>query len=173
MAQNIDRRRMDTIYCKKKDSDVAIGVAIGESYKNITNTNPGTHAVREGRVRLRFFASNLPKETQIAFILEPWEAAKMAAAVRKSLLSKEKVEFKIGPHTFGTGEDETTTTIFVEKWVNNGRSGFAIKAVRKQQMHNVSMDEDHFRWAGLLLQTYTTGSAWQDVQIMAVAERAA
>ena len=38
MAQNIDRRRMDTIYCKKKDSDVAIGVGGGNAVALFMNT---------------------------------------------------------------------------------------------------------------------------------------
>lgn len=160
------RRRTATIYSRGRDKatqqEVSIGVEISEGAKETKDPQDFTRA--EGRVFLRFFNSGQPKEKQITVMLEPWEAYDAFLKVQQAVRSKEKVALEMAPHKFTRGQETIITTVVFEKWaVNEKKSSYAIKAVRKGQMHNVSMNETNFLYAGELLRFFSTLASYSDV----------
>jgi len=154
-------RRSTTIYCKTKDREKASsGLEISEGIKRTENTNDPVRT--EGRVFLRFFATDQPKELQIRTMLEPWEAFQLSRLIQQAVESKEKVELRIAPHKFTRDGEEIVTSVMVEKWVKESRSGYAIKAMRKGLSYNIAMSETHVLWAGEMLRALATSQAWQE-----------
>lgn len=157
-------RRVTTIYCKTKDrqslGEVSSGVEISEGIKRNESANDPVRV--EGRVFLRFFATDQPKEQHIRTMLEPWEAFQLSRLIQQAVESKEKVELRLAPHKFTRDGEDIVTSVLVEKWVKESRSGYAIKAMRKGLSYNIAMSETHFLWAGEMLRALATAQAWQE-----------
>ena len=158
------RRRLATIYCKGRErqgqAEVCVGLEISEGVKRSDSADDPIRA--EGRVFLRFFATDQPKEQQIRTMLEPWEAFQLSLLIQQVVNAKEKLELKLAPHKFSRNGEEVVTTTVVEKWVRENRAGYAIKAMRKGSSYNVSMNETNLLWAGEMLRALATAQAWQE-----------
>jgi hypothetical protein len=158
------KRRLATIYCKGKErqrhAEVCVGLEISEGVKRSDSANDPIRA--EGRVFLRFFSTDQPKEQQIRTMLEPWEAFQLSRLIQQAVEAKEKVELKLAPHKFTRNGEEVVTSVLVEKWIKESRAGYAIKAVRKGLSYNVSMNETNLLWAGEMLRALATAQAWQE-----------
>jgi hypothetical protein len=157
------KRRILPVYAKSKDN--IVGVEVAEAFK--ANKNPGANDPlrAEGRVSIRFFNCALPKDTQILTMLEPWEASSLADMIREVYKSDKSAELKLAPHKYVKAGEEIMTTVSVEKWVRETKSGYALKAVRKGQSHSVSMDKAHFLHTAKFLDFLSTIQSWQDVEI--------
>ncbi len=157
-------RRTTTIYCKaggrQGQGEAASGLEISEGVKR--NEGAGDPVRVEGRVFLRFFATDQPKEQQIRTMLEPWEAFQLSVLIQQAVAAKDKVELRLAPHKFTRNGEDIVTSVLVEKWVRESRSGYAIKAMRKGVAHNISMSETHLLWAGEMLRALATAQAWQE-----------
>jgi hypothetical protein len=157
-------RRATTIYCKTKSrqgqGDVSSGLEISEGIKRNESSNDPVRA--EGRVFLRFFATDQPKEQQIRTMLEPWEAFQLSRLIQQSVEAKEKVELRLAPHRFTRNGEDIVTSVLVEKWIKENRAGYAIKAMRKGLSYNIAMSETHLLWAGEMLRVLATAQAWQE-----------
>ncbi len=157
-------RRVTTIYCKTKDrqgqGEVSSGLEISEGIKRNEGADDPIRA--EGRVFLRFFATDQPKEQHIRTMLEPWEAFQLSRLIRQAVDSKEKVELRLSPHKFTRNGEDIVTSVLVERWVKENRTGYAIKAMRKGLNYNIAMSETHLLWAGEMLRTLATAQAWQE-----------
>jgi hypothetical protein len=157
-------RRATTIYCKTKNrhgqGDVSSGLEISEGIKRSESANDPVRA--EGRVFLRFFATDQPKEQHIRTMLEPWEAFQLSRLIQQSVEAKEKVELRLAPHRFTRNGEDIVTSVLVEKWIKENRAGYAIKAMRKGLSYNIAMSETHLLWAGEMLRVLATAQAWQE-----------
>jgi hypothetical protein len=160
-------RRIATIYCKTKNrqgqGEASSGIEITEGVKRNENDNDPVRA--EGRVFLRFFSTDQPKEQHIRTMLEPWEAFQLSRLIGQIVEAKEKVELRLAPHKFTRNGEDIVTGVSVEKWVKDSRSGYAIKAMRKGLSYNIAMDEIHLLWAGEMLRALATRQAWQEREI--------
>ena len=158
------KRRLATIYCKGKErqgqAEVCVGLEISEGVKRSDSANDPIRA--EGRVFLRFFATDQPKEQHIRTMLEPWEAFQLSRLTQQAVETKEKVELRLAPHKFTRNGEDVVTSVLVEKWIKESRAGYAIKAVRKGLSYNVSMNETNLLWAGEMLRALATAQAWQE-----------
>ncbi len=157
-------RRVTTIYCKTKDrqgqGEVSTGLEISEGIKRTESGNDPVRA--EGRVFLRFFATDQPKEQHIRTMLEPCEAFQLSRLIQQAIEAKEKLELRLAPHKFTRNGEDIITSVVVEKWVKDTRSGYAIKAMRKGLSYNVAMSEAYLLWAGEMLRALATAQAWQE-----------
>jgi hypothetical protein len=156
-------RRGTTVYCKTKGrqgQEVASGLEISEGIRRNENANDPVRA--EGRIFLRFFATDQPKEQHIRTMLEPWEAFQLSRLIHQAVEAKEKVELRLPPHKFIRNGEDVVTGVLVEKWVKENRTGYAIKAMRKGLSYNIAMSETHFLWAGEMLRALATAQAWQE-----------
>ncbi len=157
-------RRVTTIYCKMKDrqgeGEVSSGLEISEGIKRNEGANDPVRA--EGRVFLRFFATDQPKEQHIRTMLEPWEAFQLSRLIQQAVETNEKAELRLAPHRFTRNGEDIVTGVLVEKWIKEGRTGYAIKAVRKGLSYNIAMSETHLLWAGEMLRALATAQAWQE-----------
>ena len=123
----------------------------------------------EGRVQVRFFALGAVaaekggKPTQIRFLLEPWEAHDMAEkmlSIHKSG-GKEKITHKF---TTPDGTD-VSTTITIEKWERNGKSGLGIAVSRGNGFISVPVGKDsasRFVYAAEFLKFLANLQCWTD-----------
>ncbi len=157
-------RRVTTIYCKTKEGqgagEISSGLEISEGIKRSESTSDPVRA--EGRVFLRFFSTDQPKEQHIRTMLEPWEAFQLSRLIQQAIEAKEKTEVRLAPHKFTRNGEDIVTTVLVEKWVKETRRGYAIKAIRKGLSYNIAMSETHLQWAGEMLRTLATAQAWQE-----------
>jgi hypothetical protein len=157
-------RRVSTIYCKSRDrqgaGEISSGLEISEGVKRTDSASDPVRA--EGRIFLRFFATDQPKEQHIRTMLEPWEAFQMSLLIHQAVGSKEKVELRLAPHKFTRNGEDIVTSVVVEKWVKESRSGYAIKAMRKGLSYNIAMDETRLLWAGEMLRVLSAAQAWQE-----------
>jgi hypothetical protein len=157
-------RRITTIYCKTKErqgqGEVTSGLEISEGVKR--NEGPDDPIRTEGRVFLRFFATDQPKEQHIRTMLEPWEAFQLSRLIQQAVAATEKVELRLAPHKFTRNGEEIVTSVLVERWVKESRSGYAIKAMRTGRSYNVAMSETHLLWAAEMLRSLATAQAWQE-----------
>ncbi len=157
-------RRVTTIYCKSKEGqgpgEVSSGLEISEGSKRSESASDPVRA--EGRVFLRFFGTDQPKEQHIRTMLEPWEAFQLSRLIQQAIEAKEKAELRLAPHKFTRNGEDIVTTVLVEKWVKETRRGYAIKAIRKGLSYNIAMSETHLLWAGEMLRALATAQAWQE-----------
>ena len=153
------RKRSDTIYAKGKDS-VSRGLEICEHVKR--------NGKKHGQVCMRFFIENGSQE-QIRFLMEPREAfslwMKITKVIRSTVSLKEpSTVHKIEREEKGV-KTEIFTTVTVEKYVKEGRSGYAITCVRSinnvKNSYNIPMAESDFMFCGELLKFLSCVQAWE------------
>lgn len=140
------------------------GVEIRAAIK--TNEENGQISERSGRIHLRFFKLT-PKTkpddvTQIRFICEPDEAFGLSHVIRQVADSPVSCKEKLNPHKFFTGEqgEETVTTVSVEKWERNGKSGYALTVGRGKEFISVPVPHAKLLFAGEFLRTLSTEQCW-------------
>ena len=121
---------------------------------------------RSGRIILRFFKlapkTNPDDVTQIRFICEPDEAFGLSLLISQVANSTIPCKEKLNPHKFaaiGQGE-ETITTVSIEKWARNGKSGYALTAGRGKDFISVPVPLGKFLFAAEFLRSLSTEQAW-------------
>ena len=110
----------------------------------------------EGRIVLRFFRLE-EGATSIRFMVEPWEAYELSRKIGRVWRDGGKDKLT---HKFEGSEGEVTTTLSVEKWERNGKSGCAISLQRDKDAINVPADEPHFLFAAEFLRFLSTSQCW-------------
>jgi hypothetical protein len=140
------------------------GVEIREGIKR--NEDHGVITEQSGRIHLRFFKLT-PKTkpddvTQIRFICEPDDAFALSLLINQVAHSSVPIKEKLNPHKFISGEqnDETVTTVSVEKWERNGKCGFAFTVGRDKEFISVPVTQLKFLFAGEFLRYLATVQCW-------------
>ena len=88
----------------------------------------------EGRVVLRFFRLQ-EGAASIRFLVEPWEAFDLSPQNGTRLAGRREGKLT---HKFETSEGEVVSTLVVEKWERNGKSGCALSVQRDKETINGS-----------------------------------
>jgi hypothetical protein len=144
----------------------ATGVEIRAASKNSEENGQVTE--RAGRVQLRFFKltpRTKPDElTQIRFICEPDEAFELALKIGQVGSATAPGKEKLNPHKFSAGEQngETVTTLAVERWERNGKSGYALTVGRGKEFISVPVPLPKFLFAGEFLRSLATEQSWME-----------
>lgn len=155
------RKRTVTLYSKSRGSDVSIGCEITDYEKRNGKT--------EGRVALRFFISDNSKE-QVRFVCEPREAYDLFFKINKVARSTAACKEQSLPHKIEREENGRKITIItsvtIEKWVNEKRSGYAIVGSRtidgKNNSFNVAIpDVAALLYYGDFLKFLSCAQAWE------------
>ena len=140
------------------------GVEIRAAIKS--HDEGGQVTERAGRIQLRFFKltpKTKPDEiTQIRFICEPDEAFALSLMISQVAASSVPCKEKLNPHKFVIGDQgtETVTTLSVEKWERNGKSGFALIIGRGKDFISVPVPLTKFLYAGEFLKYLSTEQSW-------------
>ncbi len=113
----------------------------------------------EGRVVLRFFKLE-EGAAAIRFLVEPWECFDLARKIRRICHEggKEKLT-----HKFGGSDGEVVTTLTVEKWERNGKSGCAMAVQRDNDTINVPVEEGRILYAAEFLRFLSTAQSWVEL----------
>lgn len=140
------------------------GIEIREAVKNIEDHGIVTESC--GRIHLRFFKLT-PKTkpgdiTQIRFICEPDEAYSLSLLIQQTAQSTIPCKEKLSPHKFSVTDqgEETVTTVSIEKWERNGKSGYAFTAGRGKDFISVPVPLTKFLFAGEFLRALSTEQCW-------------
>ncbi|WP_224962713.1 hypothetical protein [Geomonas subterranea] len=157
------KKRSVTFYSKARGSDIATGCEITEYEKRNGKT--------EGRVALRFFISDNSKE-QIRFVCEPHEAYSLFFKINKVARSAVACKEQTLPHKIeredGGKKTSIITSVTVEKWVRENRSGYAIVGSRtidgKNNSFNVAIsDVAALLYYGDFLKFLSCAQAWETI----------
>lgn len=110
----------------------------------------------EGRVALRFFrlASG---SNAIRFIAEPAEAFILYDKIHKVLRDGGQESLN---HSFEGRDGEVQTSLTVERWERNGKSGYAFNVQRGEEHLNVPVHLDRFLYAAEFLRHLSLQQAW-------------
>jgi len=126
----------------------------------------GVVVERSGRIQLRFFKLtpkvNPDDVTQIRFVCEPDEAFELSHKISCVAASATPCKEKLNPHKFSSGEPatETVTTLTVEKWERNGKSGYALTVGRGKDFISVPLPILKFQFAAEFLRYLSTDQCW-------------
>lgn len=114
---------------------------------------------KEGRIALRFFTFGNGQEAQsLRFILNPLEA--YAICLASAQIARQGGKHTL-VHKFQGDEGEITSTLTLEKWENQGKSGFAYSLKRGEaKAVNVPMDMTAFLYVGELMKSLSVEQAW-------------
>ena len=140
------------------------GVEIRSASKS--NEEHGQVTERSGRIHLRFFKltpkTKTDEVTQIRFICEPDEAFGLSLMISQVAGSSVPCKEKLNPHKFSFGEqgEETVTTLSVEKWERDGKSGYALTVGRGKDFISVPTPLAKFLFAGEFLRALSTEQCW-------------
>lgn len=140
------------------------GVEIRAAVKTIEER--GIVTEQSGRIQLRFFKLT-PKTkpddvTQIRFICEPDEAFGLSQVLRQVADSSVPCKEKLNPHKYSAGGqgEETVTTVSVEKWERDGKSGYALTVGRGKDFISVPAPRAKFLFAAEFLKSLSTEQCW-------------
>lgn len=113
----------------------------------------------EGRIVLRFFKLE-EGATSIRFMVEPWEAFDLSRKIENVWRdgAREKLT-----HKFAGSEGEVVTTVSVEKWERNGKSGWAFAVQRDKDSINVPAEEGRLLFAAEFLRSLATAQCWVEL----------
>jgi hypothetical protein len=140
------------------------GIEILEAAKSSEETGQVTERV--GRIHLRFFKltpKTSPDEiTQIRFVCEPDEAFALGSLITQVGNSTVPCKEKLHPHKFSFGGQgtETVTTVSVEKWERNGKSGYALTIGRGKDFISVPVPLSKFLFTAQFLKFISTEQCW-------------
>ena len=139
------------------------GLEIREAVRS--SEEKGVVTERSGRVQLRFFKltpkTNPDEVTQIRFLCEPDEAFELAQKINQVAGSQLPCKEKLSPHKFVTADHgETVTTVSVEKWERNGKSGYAMTVGRGKDFISVPTPLAKFLFAAEFLKALSTEQCW-------------
>jgi hypothetical protein len=112
----------------------------------------------EGRVILRFFKLE-EGAASIRFMVEPWEAFELSRKIKGVHRGSGKEKLT---HKFDGSEGEVVTTLTVERWERDGKSGCAISVQRNKDAINVPADEGRFLFAAEFLRFLSTAQSWAE-----------
>jgi hypothetical protein len=131
----VNKKRSYTIYSRSAGSEIAQGVEVSEWEKRKDKVL--------GRVSLRFFISDNSREV-VRFVADPMEAydlylkinkvARSTGACREQSLTHKAIKDDSGR------KSEMITSVAVEKWMRNGRTGYAISGHRTIQGRSNTFD---------------------------------
>jgi len=147
------KRTTYTIHAKGKALEVI------PSSKDNNDRNTGKVMSRDGRVSLKFFEyvaddkrPDYGKKTkELYFVMDVVETNFLGYKIQE-MIAKGGPKYSTNPHKYTpAGGTETISTVSIEKWGDEKRSGFAIQLFRGQDRINVAMDEPHFLYLGTLL----------------------
>ncbi len=132
----------------------------GVEIKAVTKKND--NGSKEGRVSLRFFTlgngSNGNSESiSMRFILTPVEAYDLCLKTLEIVKNGGKKYLK---HEYNDGDKKIETTLKLERWERDNKSGYAYAIKRGETKINVPMDAVTFMFAGELLKSLATDQAW-------------
>jgi len=153
------KKRQVTVFSRA--NDVALGCEIGEFDK------PGEKGA--GKVSMRFFIQDKSKE-QVRFVAEPREAYGLYLAINKAARSLVACKEQAPPHASintDTGKDlKVMTGVTVEKWIKNGKTGYAIIGSRsmngKGNCFNIAIQNvNDFLYYGEMLRALSCAQAWE------------
>ncbi len=113
----------------------------------------------EGRVVLRFFRLE-EKTSAIRFMVEPWECFGLARRIGR--VCDEGGREKL-THKFEGSGGEVITTLTVEKWERNGKSGCAMAVQRDKDVINVPAEEGRIRYTAEFLRFLSTAQSWVEL----------
>jgi len=113
----------------------------------------------EGRAVLRFFRLE-EGAASLRFMVEPWECFDLA---RKIGDVHDNGGRETLTHRFEGTDGEVVTTLTVEKWERNGKSGCAISVQREKETINVPVDAGRFLFAGEFLRFLSTAQCWAEL----------
>ncbi len=113
----------------------------------------------EGRVVLRFFRLE-EKTPAIRFMVEPWECFDLAKKIGR--VCDEGGREKL-THKFEGNDGEVVTTLTVEKWERNGKSGCAMAVQRDKDAINVPAEEGRIRYTAEFLRFLSTAQSWVEL----------
>lgn len=162
------KKRTHTIFCRARNSELSTGVEICEYEKR--NGGPP-----EGRIAMRFFQSDNARE-QVRVVLQPVEAydlfVKINQVARSTVACKESTLPHKVERTEGDKKIEIISSVVVEKWVREGRSGYAIIGSRvtngKSNSFNVAISEqkgfpavNRLLFIGELLRFLSSVQSWE------------
>jgi hypothetical protein len=140
------------------------GIEIRAAVK--TTEEHGLTIERSGRIQLRFFKltpkTKVDDITQIRFICEPDEAFGLSLMINHVAESSVSCKDKLSPHKFSAGEQsaETITTVSVEKWERDGKSGYALTVGRGKDFISVPVPRAKFVIAAEFLRSLATEQCW-------------
>lgn len=112
----------------------------------------------EGRVILRFFKL-AEGAASIRFMVEPWESFELSRKIKSVCRNNGKEKLT---HRFEGGEGEVVTTLSVERWERDGKSGCAIAVHRNKEAINVPTDEGRFLFAAEFMRFLATVQSWAE-----------
>ncbi len=113
----------------------------------------------EGRVVLRFFRLE-EKTSAIRFMVEPWECFDLARRIGR--VCDEGGREKL-THKFEGSDGEVITTLTVEKWERNCKSGCAMAVQRDKDVINVPAEEGRIRYTAEFLRFLSTAQSWVEL----------
>ena len=154
----LKRYRCYEIYSQSTGVEIRAAVKSGEGNGQVME--------HSGRVQLRFFKltpKTKPDElTQIRFLCEPDEAYELALKIGQVGSAAAPCKEKLNPHKFSAGEQggETVTTLAVERWERNGKSGYALTVGRGKEFLSVPVPLAKFLFAGEFLRVLATEQSW-------------
>lgn len=158
----MNKKRSYTIYAKSRGSEISQGVEVCEWEKRKDKI--------EGRVSLRFFISDNSKEV-VRFVADPAEAYDLYFKINKVARSAVACKEQTLPHKSikeerGGKKTEMITSVTIEKWVRDQRSGYAITGSRtmngKSNSFNVSIsDVARLLHIGELLRFLSCAQCWE------------
>jgi len=155
------RRQIFNFYCKVRGKSGAgeqrIGLEVTEAEKPLQEE----YKTAEGRVCMRFFNTTQAKDTQIRYMMEPSEAFEIYVRISRVARAVAAHQEKLPPHKFTRDGQDTLTSILVEKWVNNGKSGYSISVSRAGKGHSVSLKEADLLYLGEILKQLSVSASFQ------------
>ncbi len=111
-----------------------------------------------GVVTLRFFKLE-NGGSQMRFIMSPVESYAASLMITKVSGSKEALKLK-KTHKFEKDGKEVETSLTLEKWVKESKSGYAVSIKRDSESINVPLTLSDFAYLGELLKYLSTQQAW-------------
>lgn len=143
-----------TLYAKSTGMEIKVGSKVREEKPAEGKSVTG----KEGRIALRFFTFGNGDTQSLRFILTPLEAYGIYLA--SAQIARQGGKHSL-IHKFQGEEGEVTSTLLLEKWENQGKSGFAYSLKRGDAKSvNVPMDMTSFLYVGELMKSLSVEQAW-------------
>ena len=159
MAQT-ERKYGYSFYCR---------TANGVSGAEITLAEKDGKTGKAGRVGLRFFATG----KKAFFSMESHEAHRLARLLMKATQDIEAgkgSKYKMAPHKHTKGEETSTTSVTVEAWARNGKSGVSLLCAKGNDMFNIGIGDDAAFMADMLKEM-AVKAAWIEGNYVAESPR--
>ena len=110
----------------------------------------------EGRISLRFFTLGSGTQ-QVRFVAHPGEGFELYRLIKKVYLEGNRETLT---HKFEGSDGEVTSTLIIEKFEKNNRTGFAFKIQRGGESINIPTSASDFLYAAEFLRHLSLSEAW-------------